>query len=189
MSDANLKNPAGAQTHPAGRETPVDPFFSAVLTPYRSLGAKGFLVLMLFFGGVSFSAGLFFVFIGAWPIFGFFGLDVALVWFAFSRNYREARAFEEVHVSPCEVILRKVSPLGEAQLFRFNPVWVRMGVERIEDEGMTRLCLRSHGKEVELGHFLSPVDRQDFASALGSALSSARSGGPAPQGAAGPDPA
>ncbi|WP_321334562.1 DUF2244 domain-containing protein [Breoghania sp.] len=181
MSDANVKKSAEAEETSAGRDHPVDPFFSAVLTPYRSLGPKGFLALMLIFGGVSFFTGLFFVSIGAWPVFGFFGLDVALVWFAFRSNYRHARAFEEVHVSAEEVILRKVSPRGESQLYRFNPVWVRIAVERIEDEGAIRLCLRSHGNEVELGHFLSPLDRQDFASALAGALSAARGGGPAPR--------
>ena len=134
---------------------------------------------MLVLAGVSFAAGLFCIAVGAWPIFGFFGLDVALVWFAFRRNYRDARAFEEVHVSVEEVVLRKVSPKGEVQVYRFNPAWVRIDVERFEDEGVTRLRLRSHGREVPLGDFLNPPDREGFGKALGAALASARSGGPA----------
>ena len=176
MSDANAKTPAaGAAIRTA---TAPDPFFSAVLTPYRSLGPRGFLVLMLVLVAVSFTAGLFCVAIGAWPVFGFFGLDVALVWFAFRRNYRDARAFEEVDVSIEEVVLRKVSAKGDVQVYRFNPAWVRIDVERIEDEGVTRLRLRSHGREVPLGDFLNPADREDFARAFSLALASARAGGP-----------
>ena len=51
--------------------------FSAVITPHRSLGSIGFLVLMIVFGGVSFVTGIAFLLMGAWPVFGFFGLDVA----------------------------------------------------------------------------------------------------------------
>ncbi len=51
--------------------------FSAVITPHRSLGRVGFLLLMAIFGAVSFVAGMAFLMDGAWPVFGFFGLDVA----------------------------------------------------------------------------------------------------------------
>lgn len=168
MNDANPK------TNEA-----VEPFFSAVLTPHRSLGPNGLLALMVCIGGVSFVTGLMFVAMGAWPVFGFFGLDVALVWFAFRRNYRDARAFEEVHVSAQEVILTKVASSGKAQVYRFNPAWLRLEVERIEDEGVIRLRLRSHGTQVPVGDFLNPGDREDFTSAFGAALASARTGGPA----------
>ncbi|PTW63248.1 putative membrane protein [Breoghania corrubedonensis] len=134
---------------------------------------------MLVLVGISFTAGLFCIAIGAWPVFGFFGLDVALVWFAFRQNYRDARAFEEIHVSIEEVVLRKVSSRGEVQLYRFNPAWVRIEVTRIEDEGVTGLRLRSHGRAVAVGEFLNPADREDFSRALGSAFASARRGGPA----------
>ena len=65
--------------------------FSAVITPHRSLGRVGFLVLMALFGGVSFVAGMVFLLIGAWPVFGFLGLDVLLVYWAFRLNYRAPR--------------------------------------------------------------------------------------------------
>src|SRR5690606_40871520 len=50
-------------------------YFNAVLHPHRSLGPRGFLILMLAVGLVSFSAGVAFAVKGAWPIVGFFGLD------------------------------------------------------------------------------------------------------------------
>lgn len=178
MTDANAKTPRAADDASIDGSAVQPPFFSAVLTPYRSLGPRGFLVLMLIVAGISFGAGALCLAAGAWPVFGFFGLDVALVWFAFRRNYRDARAYEEVHVSSQEVILRKVSPAGEGQVYRFNPAWLRIEVERLEDEGVTRLRLRSHGREVPLGDFLNPGDREDFLRAFTVALSTARAGGP-----------
>ena len=50
--------------------------FRALLVPHRSLGRKGFLIVMAAIGGSSFLTGLFFLSLGAWPVFGFFGLDV-----------------------------------------------------------------------------------------------------------------
>ena len=75
--------------------------FSAVITPHRSLGRVGFLVLMGIFGAISFIAGMAFLLDGAWPVFGFFGLDVLLLYWAFRLNYRHAAAYEEVKVTSC----------------------------------------------------------------------------------------
>jgi len=153
------------------------PFFSAVLTPYRSLGPHGFLILMSFFGAVSFMSGVLFLRMGAWPVFGFFGLDVALLWFAFRMNYRSARTFEEVVVSRHELAIRKVGPGRKYQEFRFNPAWVRLTVDKIEDEGVVKISLTSRGETVDLGNFLNPDDRTSFAGAMANALAVAKAGG------------
>ena len=57
--------------------------FDAILRPHRSLGPRGFLALMIFVALVSFAAGIAFVSIGAWPVFGFFGLDALALYVAF----------------------------------------------------------------------------------------------------------
>lgn len=154
------------------------PFFSAVLTPYRSLSPKGFLTFMVCLGGVSFVAGLLFLSIGAWPVFGFFGLDVLLIWGAFRLNYASAKAYEEVEVSTGQIVIRKVGPGKRHHELRFNPVWVRLSITHLEDEGVTRIELRSRGETVEIGNFLNPDDRTSFAGALAQAIAAAKSGSP-----------
>src|SRR6266566_9039564 len=91
---------------------PEPALFSAVVTPHRSLSRAGFLIVMAALGGISFVAGTAFLLLGAWPVFGFFGLDVLLVYWAFRANYRAAAAFEEVSVTPSELRFRKVSYHG-----------------------------------------------------------------------------
>ncbi|WP_181706279.1 DUF2244 domain-containing protein [Chthonobacter rhizosphaerae] len=154
------------------------PFFSARLTPYRSLGPRGFLVLMLVVGALCFVSGVMFLVIGAWPVFWFFGLDVLLVYVAFRINYDAARAFEEVHVSVTDVHVVRVSPKGRTEEHHLNPLWARLQVTRLEDEGVVAMELVSHGKAVGLGDFLNPPDRETFAEALSKALATARRGGP-----------
>ena len=74
--------------------------FSAVLTPHRSLSRKGFLILMTVLGLISFATGTVFLLAGAWPVFGFCGLEVLLIYFAFRMSYRRAKAYEQVTVTP-----------------------------------------------------------------------------------------
>jgi uncharacterized membrane protein len=150
--------------------------FAAVLTPHRSLGPKGFLVLMLATGTVCFVSGLLFLSIGAWPVFGFFGLDVLLVWIAFRLNYASASQFEEITVSAHEIVVRKHGPGRQRQEYRFNPFWVRLSVTRLEDEGVTRITLTSRGSTIDIGGFLNPPDRTSFAAAFSAAIADAKAG-------------
>ncbi|WP_439528087.1 DUF2244 domain-containing protein [Pannonibacter sp.] len=159
-----------------GAATGDRPFFSAVLTPYRSLGQNGFLVLMLCTGAVCLAHGVMFVAVGAWPVMAFFGLDIALVWFAFRMNYAAARAYEEIIIHSHEIVIRKVGPGKRLQEYRFNTFWVRLTVDRLDDEGVTRILLTSRGEAVPIGDFLNPPDRTSFAGALTAALAAAKAG-------------
>ena len=85
---------------------PYDPdaaepvLFSALLTPHRSLNRTGFVLVMAFLSVISFAAGVAFLLMGAWPVFGFFGLDVLVIYWAFRVNFRRAAATEEITVTP-----------------------------------------------------------------------------------------
>lgn len=158
---------------------PGRPIFSAVLTPYRSLGPAGFLVLMIGFGAACFVSGVVFLAIGAWPVVVFLGFDVAILWVAFRLNYRSGRAYEEVDVFADSVDVRRVSPAGRVEAHSFNPYWARLAVERLEDEGVVRILITSHGQLLEVGRFLNPADKESFAAAFGAALAEARRGGAA----------
>jgi uncharacterized membrane protein len=156
---------------------PVDPkIFSAIITPHRSLGPTGFVIFMSCLGALSFISGMIFVSLGAWPVFGFLGLDVLLVYLAFRANYRSARAYEEVTVTASELTLRKVNHRGAVRQWTLNPLWVRL--ERIvhAEFGIERLFLVSHGRRVAIAGFLGPDEKASFARALTSALGEARRG-------------
>lgn len=152
-----------------------EPFFKALLTPHRSLGRTGFLILMgaLLFGWLV--TGAIFLSNGAWPVFGFFGLDVLAIYVAFRINYRAARAREEVSVSRTSLDIRKTSPSGKTQAFRFNPFWTRFQVARHEEIGITAMAVEARGQSVAIGSFLNPDDRESFATAFGRALAKAKS--------------
>lgn len=151
-----------------------DVILSATLRPHRSLGRRGIALLIAAIAGLSFTIGTYVWLIGAWPVVGFVGLDVAAIALAFKCNARAARAFEEVEVSRAAITVRKVAASGRSQELRFNPQWVALDVERLEDEGVTRVTLRMRDRRVPVGAFLNPRDRETFARALGAALATAR---------------
>ncbi|MEO3386831.1 DUF2244 domain-containing protein [Mesorhizobium sp. CAU 1741] len=153
-----------------------EPIFRALLVPYRSLGRTGFWVLMAVVAFMWLGTGALFLSMGAWPIFGFFGLDVILLYVAFQMNYRAARAREMVSVSRTALDIVKVAPSGREEAHRFNPFWTRFRVARHEEIGITGMAVEGEGRQVALGSFLNPDDRESFATAFGRALATARAG-------------
>ena len=145
-----------------------------VLHPYRSLPPAGFLALMIAIGLVSFIVGIIFFFMGAWPVFGFFGLDVALIYYAFKRNYRSGRLYETITLSPELLKLTRIHPSGRSEEFDFNPYWARVRVSVDHPDGRTSMRLIAQGKEVLFGQFLTDDERRNFADALTGALVTTR---------------
>lgn len=155
--------------------SPADqPFFKALLTPHRSLGRTGFMILLAALTVTWLGIGAIFLAHGAWPVFGFFGLDVLLVYLAFRANYRAARAREEVSVSRTALDIRKVAPSGQAVAYRFNPFWARFAISRHEMIGITAMAVEGQGRHVPIGAFLNPDDRESFARAFAGALATAK---------------
>jgi uncharacterized membrane protein len=155
---------------------PQPELFSALLTPHRSLNRTGFLVLMAFLSVVSFAAGLAFLLMGAWPVFGFFGLDVLVIYWAFRINFRRASASEEIRVTPSELRVRRVSHRGHVVEFVLNPLWVQLDQKCHAEYGIEKLYLLSKGRRVSIASFLGPDEKASFAKALAAALQAARRG-------------
>ena len=155
---------------------PEPTLFSAIITPHRSLNRTGFLVVMTLVGGFSFIAGMVFFLLGAWPVVGFLGLDVLLVYWAFRANYRAAAAFEEVTVTPSELRVRRVSHRGKVAEWTLNPLWTQLARDTHEEFGLQHLFLVSRGRKLTVAVFLSPPERESFAAALSAALGEAKRG-------------
>jgi uncharacterized membrane protein len=148
--------------------------FRFELTSYRSLSASGFNVLMAAIIVINVVVGCIFWAMGAWPVIGFCGLDVALIYWAFKANYRGGRACETIELTPALLTLARVHPSGSRERFEFNPYWVRVRLYEQVD-GRNELKLASHGEEFHFARFLSDDERRDFAESLTAALLAARS--------------
>lgn len=152
---------AAAGLDEAGRRT----LFRAVFHPHRSLSATGFWILMGLVGLASFAAGIAFTLAGAWPVFGFLGLDVALIYCAFRLNYHRARASEAVRLTDSELTVERMSAAGKVHKWSFQPYWLRIHMDD-PPQHHSQLVLSSHGKNLTIGSFLTPDARLGLARAL-----------------------
>ena len=152
------------ETEPAAR-----PALDLVYHPHRSLSPLGFLAVMAAIAVAGCATGVAFLLAGAWPVMGFMGLDIALVWYAFRVNYRRARGWERVRLTDGTLTVERAGPKGEVAKFRFQPYWLRVEMDDPPKPG-SRLTLRSHGRAVEIGTFLGSEERLALARTLREAL-------------------
>ncbi|MDB5542237.1 MAG: hypothetical protein JWQ89_3964 [Devosia sp.] len=155
-------------------QTQARPLFAAKLTPHRSLGRKGVRLVIVLMAVLATIPAIIFFSMGAWPIVGFMGLDVALVWWALSASQRDGKRYEEVTLWPDQLELKQVDGVGKETLSRFNPYFVKLVVDRDYNERTTGLHLRTRDRDVVLGEFLNPDEKSSFAKAFGTALKKAR---------------
>lgn len=148
-------------------------YFDATLTPHRSLGPRGFLILMSAIAVVGFGVGTAFALIGAWPVLGFAGLEVLLVYLAFKLNYRAAGAHERVILTDKGLELIRVDWRGRARAVRLEPSWASVDLTQPVAQD-TPLLVRARGRTLEIGRFLTPPERVEVARALRAALDSYR---------------
>lgn len=148
-------------------------FFDALLMPHRSLSPRGFLAVMALLAGVSFIAGMVFISVGAWPVFGFLGLDVLLVYIAFRANYRSARHSERVALSKDALTVERVDIYGKRSVVTFEPSWLRVEMDDPPAHD-SPLVLASHGRRLAIAGFLSPEERLQLAGELRAGLAAWR---------------
>ncbi len=158
-----------------GEEDRSDAVFDAVLHPNRSLPSAGFLAVMAIVIGANIIFGIYFFAIGAWPVIGFCGLDVFLVWLAFRISYRQGRLRERVIIRGGELRVSRILPSGHESRWRLQPFWTRVVIDR-PDEHEAQVRVVSKGRSLVLGAFLSPDERMSFGRSLADALARAGRG-------------
>ena len=149
------------------------PLLELTLRPHRSLSPAGFWAIMTVLVALSFAGGVVFWLIGAWPVIGFVGLDVALVYWAFKASYAAGRAREELRLTPETLTIRRIVASGRAYEEKLPPHWLKVEIARPRGR-TTQLRLSTHGHAVVIGAFLSPDEREDVADVLRAALARMR---------------
>ena len=150
-------------------ETPAI-HFATSLVPHRSLSPEGFKWLIRGAIAANLAIGLPMLLFGAWPVLGFLGLDVWLLWFLFKRSYLDARRSETLLLTDRELIVDRVSPAGEREQHRVDAYWLRVELTGEAE----RLTVISRGNRLVIGRFLAPVERERVAEQLKAALAEMR---------------
>ena len=152
------------------------PVFAAVIRPHRSLGRDGFRIVMTLCCLASLLASIPFLMLGFWPVAGFFGLDFLALYIALRVSFRTGESFEELILTPIQLLVRQVTHRGRTSEWRFNPLWTRLDRKEDEEFGLQTLTLTSRGRHLVIARDLSPPERADFAEAFGRALAGVKRG-------------
>ena len=143
--------------------------FNTTLRPHRSANRRtinwllGILAVAFAITGIGFSL------IGAWPVMGFFGLDIALLVGAFYLNTRAGRACEIINLTAQQLSVCRIDPGGRERRWSFQPQWLQVNTTP-GPYGPDRLAVRSHGRTLVIGKFLSPDEREQLSESLRQAL-------------------
>ncbi len=151
-------------------------FFTARLRPHRSLSRRGRRTALALLALLQSAIGGVFGLAGAWPVAIFLILAWIGLAFAFARSARDAKAFEELSLSTVELLYARVNAAGRRREWRFNPLWVRLTIERHADFGVERLDLSTRGSQVEVAACLGRGEKTLLAEHLSAALARARRG-------------
>lgn len=154
-------------------ETPVFPgpgavHFATSLSPHRSLSPQAFKWVIRGAIAANLAIGVPMLALGAWPVLGFMGLDIWLLWWVFKRSFLDARRSETLVLTDSELLVDRVAPDGEREEHRLDAYWLRIDVTE------ERLVAISKGNRLVLGRFLSPEERLALAERLKAALAEMR---------------
>lgn len=144
-------------------------YFSATLVPHRSLSQRGFRLLLAVLVAANLVLGVPIFVLGAWPVIGFMGLDVALVVILFRLNYKSGRLTETLTLTEQDLIVTRIDPEGLTEETRLNAYWLRIDMDD-PPEHESRLTLISRGNRLVIGRFLTPDERLEVAQALRAAV-------------------
>lgn len=158
-------------------DSPRRLLFQAHLKPHRSLSRRAFRRIMLAVTVFSLTVSAVTFYAGAWPIFGFMGLDIVLVYVALEISYRRGRVSELLELDEHMLTVERTDPRGARRSWRLQPAWLRVELaEPILPQ--TPVVLRTHGEALPVGIFLHPEQRREIAHDLRLALDRWRRPGP-----------
>ena len=128
------------------------------LYPYRSLNKTDFFILMFALGLISFIAGIIFMLKGAWPVFGFFGLDVFLVYVFFKLSFKSGEEFEVINLTKKKLIIEKYKLKKIIRTYVFDANWIKIKILNPKSH-TNKLQISSKNKSLIVGSFLRPDER------------------------------
>ena len=144
-------------------------FFEAILHPNRSLSPFGFKLLMSIIAFIMLIVGIVFTLLGAWPVIGFCGVELLLLYVMFRVNNRAGRSYERVTLNERTLKVQKYSPTGAFDAWEFEPTWLQINMDD-PPEHESQLIVANRNHHLIIGKFLTPEERLELAHALKDAL-------------------
>ena len=161
------------------KQSKSQPLERLTIWPHRSLSRKGFVVLITILAGLLSTIGAGFFLAGAWPVIGFLGLELLVVWGAFNLNYRAAKVRETIETSTETLKIAHTDQRGNSAITEFPVGWLRVHLSpsvtpNVSARYRQRVILSSHGRQAEIGAFLHPAEKAKLRSEVDGMVSRSR---------------
>ena len=129
--------------------------------------------------GFLFIIGVGFFLAGAWPVIGFLGLELLIIWGAFKLNYRAARHRETIQATTDKVTVESQTPAGKLARKSFPLGWLRVTLSpdhplEIRARRRQKIILSSHGESTEVGKYLHPAEKAGLSRDIDAMIKRAR---------------
>ncbi|MEM1388078.1 MAG: DUF2244 domain-containing protein [Pseudomonadota bacterium] len=139
----------------------LSPVWRLVVWPHRSLSPEGFVLFIAITSGMLLLPLITFIgSVALWYVLPFMAAAVAMVWYGIRRNSRDGEMREDLSLTCDEIAITRQNPKGPDQCWRANPYWVRVAMHESGGPVENYITLSGAGREVELGAFLSPDERE-----------------------------
>jgi uncharacterized membrane protein len=148
-------------------------YFEAELRPHRSLSRRALCCVFAGMAAASLYVTTAMYLLGAWPVIGFNGADIALAGLLFWLNMRAARAREIIKLSDAALEITRIAPSGKREQITLSPDWARVELEE-RQASVPVLFLRTRGAVAEVGRQLGEAQKRDLADAITRALARRR---------------
>ena len=147
--------------------------------PHRSLSKRGFAIVLIALGSLAFAIGVGFFLAGAWPVFGFLGVEFLVVYVAFKMNYRAAQKRQSITVTDKTLRIDTTHPSGKHETASLPTPWVKVTVSPGEAPDITsryqqKITVSSHGQSVIVADFVHPAETPQLARHISGMIDRAR---------------
>ena len=144
--------------------------FEAVTKPPAALSARGLRWLCALAAVAAAVPAILFTLMGAWPVLGFLGVEVAVVLGLVAAHRRWSRAaVESVRLTEGQLLIRRADGRGRQENAELEAYWAQLTLEE-RPGAVPVLTASARGRTVEIGRFLAAEEKRALADALQAAL-------------------
>jgi uncharacterized membrane protein len=125
------------------------------LSPNCSLTPRAARIFFASMATVSLGIASVFAAKGLWPVLPFAGAELVLLWAAIDVSMRRGRRREVIRILDDQIVVERLDDRGKHRV-EFSRYWARLAIVAATRAGRpSRLLLRSHGRQCEIGRFLT----------------------------------